>query len=702
MVSFPYKLENVKNIGIIAHIDAGKSTVTERILYYTGKKHKIGEVHNGEAEMDWMEQEKERGITITSAATTCFWIPQGKKGEGKQPYQINIIDTPGHIDFTAEVQRSLRVLDGGVVVFDGVAGVEPQSETVWHQAEKFNIPLIAFVNKMGRTGSDFSYDLKTIHDRLTKNAYPVQLPIGAESNFRGVVDLFEQKAYFYLDDMGKEIKEDDIPAEMVEQAKHARHQLIEAIVEHNDKLMNQYLEGKEIPIDELKSTLHKAVTNGAIVPVFCGSALKNKGVQFLLDAICEYLPSPLEISEVKGTHPKTGAEETRLIKIDAPFSALVFKIATDPFIGTLNYFRVYSGKLKVGSYGLDSNTGKKERVSRLMRMYANNRENIEEINAGDIGVAIGLKDVSTGHTLCDLNQPIVLEAINFPDPVISIAVEPKTKVDQEKMSSALNKLIQEDPTLRVKTDEETGQIILSGIGELHLEIIIDRLKREFGVETNVGQPRVAYRETIRKTAQAEGKYIHQSGGRGQYGDCWLRLEPMERGGGYEFVDEVKGGSIPREFIEPINKGIKEAMQNGIVAGYPFVDTRAVVYDGSYHEVDSSEMAFKIAGSRAFQEAAKQARPVLLEPVMKVEIVTPEEFMGDVIGNLNAKRAEILEMKDRGQVKVIDAFVPLGEMFGYATQIRSLTQGRASYSMEFCKYQEVPARITEKIIEKVKG
>lgn len=687
-----YSLEKTRNIGIIAHIDAGKTTVSERILFYTGKKHKIGEVHEGEATMDWMEQERERGITITSAATTCFW----------KDVRINIIDTPGHVDFTAEVERSLRVLDGGVVIFDGVAGVEPQSETVWHQADKYNVPRIAFINKLDRTGADFYKDLKSIHDRLTKNAYPVQLPIGAESDFKGTIDLFEKKARLYQDDLGIKWEDVDVPEDMKSKVDEYRGRLIEAIVESNEELMSKYLAGEEIPTDQLKKELRKSVCAGKIVPVLCGSALKNKGVQFLLDAVLEYLPSPLDVPALIGTDPDN--EENKIeVKPsdDEKFAGLAFKIATDPFVGKLCFVRVYSGVLKSGSYVYNSSKGKKERIGRLVRMHANHREEIQEIVAGDIAAVIGLKDTTTGNTLCDEDRPVVLESITFPEPVISIAVEPKTKADQEKMGIALSKLAEEDPTFRVKSDEETNQTLISGMGELHLDIIIDRMKREFNVEANIGQPQVAYRETIKGTAEAESKYIKQSGGRGQYGHCWIRVEAQEEGKGFEFVDEVKGGSIPREYIPAIEKGIKEALDKGVLAGYPMVDVKAVVFDGSYHEVDSSEAAFKIAGSMGFQDACRKATPILLEPIMKVDVTTPENFMGDVIGDLNAKRGQIEEMTDRGQVKAILAKVPLSSMFGYATQLRSMTQGRASYSMEFSHYSEVPRNVAEDIMGKNK-
>jgi len=682
-----YSLEKNRNIGIIAHIDAGKTTVTERILYYTGKKHKIGEVHEGEAEMDWMEQERERGITITSAATTCFW-----KG-----HRINIIDTPGHVDFTAEVERSLRVLDGGVVIFDGVAGVEPQSETVWHQADKYEVPRICFINKLDRTGADFFADLDSIAERLTKNAYPLQLPIGTESNFKGIVDLLEMKARVYEDEMGTKWNDVEIPEDMKKKAEDYRAKLIEAIVENDEDLMNKYLAGEEIALDELKRVLRKATIDNNMIPVFCGTALKNKGIQFLLDAVVDYLPSPIDIPPVEGIHPKD--EDIKIVrKADdsEPFAALAFKIAVDPYVGKLAFFRVYSGTLKAGSYVLNANTGNKERIGRIVRMHANSREDVDEVYAGEIAAAVGLKNTFTGHTLCDPAHPIILENITFPEPVISVAVEPKTKADQEKMGIALQKLAEEDPTFKIHTDEETMQTIISGMGELHLDIIIDRMKREFKVEANIGRPQVAYKETIKRTAEAEAKYIRQSGGRGQYGHCWLRVEPLAAGGGFEFADEIKGGVIPKEYIPSIEKGVKEAMAKGVVAGFPLIDLKAVVFDGSYHEVDSSEAAFKIAGSMALKKAVEKADPVILEPIMKVEVVTPEDFMGDVIGDLNSKRAQIQEMRDRGNTKVVSAMVPLASMFGYATQLRSLTQGRASYSMEFDSYTEAPANVIEEI------
>ncbi|MBU1131641.1 elongation factor G [Patescibacteria group bacterium] len=683
-----YSLDKTRNIGIIAHIDAGKTTVSERILFYTGKKHKIGEVHEGAAEMDWMEQERERGITITSAATTCFW----------NDCRINIIDTPGHVDFTAEVERSLRVLDGGVIVFDGVAGVEPQSETVWHQADKYHVPRLAFINKMDRMGADFYADLDSIHDRLTKNAFPIQLPIGAAETFKGIIDLFKGKAYFYEDDLGVTITEKDIPEDMQSQAVEYKNKLVEAIVDNDEVLMDKYLAGEEISVEDLKRVLRKAVNENKIVPVLCGSALKNKGVQLLLDAVVEFLPSPLDIPPLEGC-AVDDEEKKILVRPDdsEPFAALAFKIATDPYVGKLCFIRVYSGNLKSGSYVLNTHTGEKERIGRIVRMHANHREEVTEVFSGEIAAIIGLKNTFTGHTLCDESRPLVLENIVFPEPVISVAIEPKTKVDQEKMGMALQKLAEEDPTFRIRTDEETLQTIISGMGELHLDIIIDRMKREFSVEANIGRPQVAYKETIKKTAEAEGKYIRQSGGRGQYGHCWIRISPRERGAGFEFLDEIKGGVIPKEFISAIQKGVKEALEKGVLAGFPLVDVEATLYDGSFHDVDSSEAAFKIAGSLAVQEATKKAGIVLLEPIMKVEDVIPEKYMGDVVGDLNSKRAQITEMRDRGNTKVISSLVPLGEMFGYATQLRSITQGRGSYSMEFSNYAEVPASAVEKII-----
>lgn len=696
-----HSLEKVRNIGIIAHIDAGKTTVSERILFYTGKKHKIGEVHDGAAEMDWMEQEKERGITITSAATTCFWALPDWLGGDKA--NINIIDTPGHVDFTVEVERSLRVLDGGVVIFDGVAGVEPQSETVWRQADKYNVPRLAFINKMDRMGANFYWDMDTIHERLVKHAHPLQLPIGAAETFQGIINLFEREAWYYLDEDGKTFEVRAIPEDMKEKVEEYRAKLIEAIVEHDEKLMEKYLNGEEIAILDLKKVLRQAVITGKIVPVLCGSALKNKGVQFLLDAITAYLPSPLDVPQLEGTEPRN-EEHKILIKAEdnEPFTALAFKVATDPYVGRLTFIRVYSGQLTSGSYVLNANKDKRERIGRILRMHANHREEVSEIFAGDIVAVVGLKDTTTGNTLSDVDRPVILESMDFPEPVIHVAVEPKTKADQEKMGMALSKLAEEDPTFTIRTDEETNQTIIGGMGELHLEIIVDRMKREFGVGANVGAPQVAYKETIRKIAEAEGKYIKQSGGRGQYGHCVLRLEPMERGAGFEFVDETKGGSIPREYIPAIEKGVKETLDNGVLAGYRVVDVRVVVFDGSYHDVDSSEAAFKIAASMAFKEGFAKANPAILEPIMKVEVVTPEQYMGDIIGDINSKRGQVHEMFDRAGAKVIHSFVPLAEMFGYATTLRSMSQGRSSYNMEFSKYQEVPNNIAEEIKKKNNG
>jgi elongation factor G len=696
-----HSLDKVRNIGIIAHIDAGKTTVSERILFYTGKKHKIGEVHEGAAEMDWMEQEKERGITITSAATTCFWpLPEWLGGDKAN---INIIDTPGHVDFTVEVERSLRVLDGGVVVFDGVAGVEPQSETVWRQADKYKVPRIAFINKMDRMGANFYWDLETIHERLVKHAHPMQLPIGAAETFQGIINLLEREAWYYLDEDGKNFEVRAIPEDMKEKVEEFRAKLIEAIVEHDEQLMEKYLNGEEIAILDLKKVLRHATITGKLVPVLCGSALKNKGVQFLLDAITAYLPSPLDVPELEGTEPRN-EEHKILVKSgdNDPFTALAFKVATDPYVGRLTFIRVYGGQLTSGSYVLNANKEKKERIGRILRMHANHREEVSEIFAGDIVAVVGLKDTTTGNTLSDVDHPVILESMDFPEPVIHVAVEPKTKADQEKMGMALSKLAEEDPTFTIRTDEETNQTIIGGMGELHLEIIVDRMKREFGVSANVGAPQVAYKETIRKGAEAEGKYIKQSGGRGQYGHCVLRLEPMERGAGFEFVDETKGGSIPREFIPAIEKGIKETLDNGVLAGYRVVDVKVAVTDGSYHDVDSSEAAFKIAGSMAFKEGFNKANPAILEPVMSVEVVTPEQYMGDIIGDINSKRGQVNEMFDRAGAKVIHAMVPLSEMFGYATTLRSMSQGRSSYNMTFAKYQEVPTNIADEIKKKNNG
>ena len=687
-------ISKLRNIGIIAHIDGGKTTTTERILFYTGITHKIGEVHEGAATMDWMEQEQERGITITSAATKCSW-----KG-----HPINIIDTPGHVDFTVEVERSLRVLDGAVVIFDGKEGVEPQSETVWRQADKYHVPRICFVNKIDKEGADFDFVLGSIWNRLTPNALALQIPIGERNDFSGVVDLMKMKAYTFEGEMGITVVENEIPAELVEKAKAWREKMIEKISETDDALTEKYLNGEEISTEELKNALRAGVIAAKLVPVFTGTALRNKGVQLVLDAVVDYLPSPLDIPPVIGTNPKNGEEVTRAADDNEPFSALAFKVATDPFVGQLTFFRVYSGTLKAGSYVINATNGQKERIGRILQMHANHREEIDEIKAGGIGALVGLKNTTTGDTLCDEQKQIQLENIVFPEPVIDIAVEPKTKADQEKMGLALRKLAGEDPTLRLRTDEESGQTIISGMGELHLDIIIDRMKREFGVEANIGQPQVAYRETIKGEAQAEGKYIKQSGGRGQYGHCWLKVKPQEeKGKGYEFFDEIKGGVIPQEYIKPINMGAKEALENGVLAGYPMVDVMVTLYDGSYHEVDSNESAFKIAGSMAVQEAVKRADPIILEPIMKVVVTCPEQFMGDVVGDINSRRGMIKEINDRGEgnarVKEIEADVPLASMFGYVTQLRSMTQGRASSVMEFGHYSEVPKNVAETIIAK---
>jgi len=682
-----HAIDKVRNIGIIAHIDAGKTTVSERILFYTGISHKIGEVHNGEATMDWMEQEQERGITITSAATTCIW----------KEHQVNIIDTPGHVDFTAEVERSLRVLDGGVVVFDGVAGVESQSETVWHQADKYAVPRICFINKMDRTGADFYKGFDSILDRLNKNAVAIQLPIGAEENFEGVINLINRKAYYFEGVNGEIIVEKEMPEDMKDKVEDWRAELVEKVAEHDDKLMEKYLASETITEEELMQGIRKATIDNKIFPVMTGTALKNKGVQLVLNAVIDFLPSPVDVPPLVGIDPKTEAEVAVKADENEALAMLVFKVATDPFVGQLAFFRVYSGVLKSGTYLINPTNGKKERISRILRMHANHREEIDEVYAGEIAATIGLKDTGTGDTLCDEKNPVILEKITFPEPVISIAVEPKTKADQEKMGMALKKLSDEDPTFRVHSDEETGQTILSGMGELHLEVLIDRMMREMHVEANIGQPRVAYRETIKQEASAEGKYIKQSGGRGQYGHVWIKIEPLETGAGFEFVNEIKGGAVPQEYIKPTQKGIEESLVRGVIAGYPVIDIKATLYDGSYHEVDSCEAAFKIAGSMAFKAAFKQANPIILEPIMKVESTTPEQFMGDVVGDLSSKRGQIENMGARGQVKVITALVPLSAMFGYATQIRSMTQGRGNYSMEFDHYQEVPKNIAAEII-----
>lgn len=684
-------LKNFRNIGIIAHIDAGKTTTTEGILYRTGLKHKIGEVHSGETTTDWMEQERERGITITSAAVTCFW----------KDHKINIIDTPGHIDFTAEVERSLRVLDGAVVVFDGKMGVEAQTETVWRQANKYGVPRICFINKINSTGGDFYKSLESIHNRLSRRALPIHLPIGFEQSINGVVDLVSMKAYTYKEFTDHALVETDIPEDMLEKAKNARTLLVEAAVEADDALFEKYLESGEESIteEELKSAIRKSVLSAEFYIVTGGDG-RGVIVEKVLDLVVDYLPSPLDIGSVWGTHPKTGDESERKADHSQPMSSLAFKVATDPFVGKLIFVRVYSGKLSAGSYILNATTGEKERVGRLLRMHADKREDITEIGAGDIAAVVGLKDTTTGTTLCDPTNPIILESIEFPEPPVSIAIEPKTKADQEKMAIALQRLAEEDPTFRVHTDHETNQTIISGMGELHLEIIVDRMKREFKVEANVGAPQVAYRETIRKSTEIEGKYIKQSGGRGQYGHVWLRIEPNETGKGFEFFDEIKGGVVPQEYRKPVEAGIVETLNSGVIAGYPVVDVKATLYDGTYHEVDSSEMAFKMAGALAAREGVKKAAPVLLEPVMKVVVVTPEDFMGDVIGSLNSKRGRIESMEDlAGGVKEITAIVPLGEMFGYTTELRSTTQGRASSSMELAQYEEVPNNVAEAIIAK---
>ncbi len=688
-----YSLEKTRNIGIIAHIDAGKTTVSERILFYTGKTYKIGEVHEGAAVMDWMAQEQERGITITAAATTAFWAPTK---EPNDKHRINIIDTPGHIDFTIEVQRSLRVLDGAVVVFDAVAGVEPQSETVWRQADKMDVPRICFINKMDRMGADFDRSVKSIQMRLNAPAVPAQIPIGSEENFQGVVDLLTQKAIYWTDEKGTTFDEREIPADMADKVETYRTALIEKIAESDDALMETYLSGDEPNLESLQRALRTAVISRAIFPVYCGSALKNKGIQSMLDAVVYYLPSPLDIPAQKGLNPKTEEEEERPAADDAPLASLAFKIAADPFVGTLTFFRVYSGVMKSGSYVYNSSKRERERIGRIVRLHANHREDVTEVYAGEIAAAIGLKSATTGDTLCDEAKPIVLESITIPEPVIFMAIEPKTKADQEKMGLALQKLAIEDPTFQVSTNEETGQTIIGGMGELHLDIIVDRMKREFKVEANVGSPQVAYKETIRAEAQGEGKFIRQTGGRGQYGHAVIKVRPLEKGEGFVFVNKIVGGAIPKEFITPTEKGIKEALQRGIVAGFPMTDIEVTLFDGSYHDVDSSEMAFQIAGSMAIQDGAKKANPVILEPVMKVEVITPEDFMGAIMGDINGKRGQIEQMEDRMGSKIIDAFVPLSEMFGYSTALRSMSQGRASYTMEFDHYAEVPQHVAAKL------
>ncbi|HSC58619.1 MAG TPA: elongation factor G [Gemmatimonadales bacterium] len=689
-------LERYRNIGIMAHIDAGKTTTTERILYYTGKNYKIGEVHEGAATMDWMEQEQERGITITSAATTCFWTRNGEQ------YRINIIDTPGHVDFTVEVQRSLRVLDGAVTLLDSVAGVEPQTETVWRQADQYGVPRIIFANKMDRVGADFDRCLKMIRDRLTKKAFPLQLPVGSGETFTGHIDVLRRVQFVFDEEsLGKTFTEMPVPEAFRDRVEAARHEVIEAAVEHDDELMGKYLGGAELSFEEIQRALRKAVTSGSLVPVLCGASFKNKGVQALLDAVIDYLPCPLDIPPVKGHLPQHDDQFVERHTNDTePFAALAFKIATDPYVGRLTFFRVYSGSLKSGSYVYNSTKDKRERVGRLLQMHANKRDEIEEVLAGDIGAAIGLKDTRTGDTLSDEDKPVILEAIRFPNPVIDVAVEPKTKADQDKMAIALQRLAEEDPTFRVRSDAETGQTIIAGMGELHLEIIVDRMKREFKVEANVGRPQVAFRETVtKKVTDIEGKFIRQSGGKGQYGHVVINFEPSKPGEGFVFVDDIVGGVIPREFIKPVEAGIREALENGVLAGYPMVDVKATLVFGSYHDVDSSEMAFKIAGSMAVKDAARAANPVLLEPIMEVEVVTPSDFLGDVMGDLSARRGKIGGMTQRGEAQVVAADVPLKEMFGYSTTLRSMTQGRAVYSMQFDHYEEVPKAVAEEIISK---
>jgi elongation factor G len=687
-----YPLEKTRNIGIIAHIDAGKTTTTERILFYTKKIHRIGEVHEGAATMDWMPQEQERGITITAAATTCFWLD----------HRINIIDTPGHVDFTAEVERSLRVLDGGVVVFDAVAGVEPQSETVWRQADKYHVPRICFVNKMDRIGADFWRTVGMIRERLNAVPVPIQIPIGREADYKGHIDLIAQQAVIFTDDLGTKSEATAIPANLAEDARTYRDEMIERVAETDEELTLKYLEGEEISADELRAALRRATIAGKLVPVLCGTALKNKGVQAMLDAVVHFLPSPLEIPAPLAVSLKTGEEMPVTVSDDAPFMALAFKIVADPFVGRLTYFRVYSGTLDKGSYAYNSTKGSKERIGRLLQMHANHREDIDKIYAGDICAAVGLKNTFTGDTLCDQDKPVLLESIVFPTPVIAIAIEPKTKADQDKMGIALNRLAEEDPTFRVHTDEDSGQTIIEGMGELHLEVIVDRMFREFKVQANVGRPQVAYRETITKTAQAEGRFVRQSGGRGQFGDVYIRVEPLERGTGFEFVNGVVGGSVPKEYIKPTEEGVREALENGVIAGFPIVDVRATLYDGSYHEVDSSEMAFKTAGSMGFRAAAEKAGPVLLEPIMGVEVTTSPDFYGTVSGDLTRRRGHILGTEERGGSQVIKASVPLAEMFGYVNELRSMTSGRASYTMQFDHYEQVPRTIAEEIKAKSSG
>ena len=693
-----YPIEKVRDIGIIAHIDAGKTTVSERVLFYTGVSHKIGEVHDGTTVMDWMEQDRERGITITAAATTCFWTPSYAKGDKTFEHRINLIDTPGHIDFTVEVKRSLRVLDGAVVVFDGVSGVEPQSETNWHYADDYGVPRLCFINKLDRMGASFENSLQSIKDRLNPNAIPIQLPIGIEAGFEGLVDLLRMKAYYFEGANGETIVEKEIPENLKESAAKHHEALVEKIVEQDDDLMHKYLEKHEITLAELKKALRKGVLSLQIIPVLTGTALKNKGTQLMLDAVVDYLPSPIDLPPTKGTNPNTGAEEFRKPEDKEPFVALAFKVAADPFVGALTFFRVYSGTLKKGTYVLNSTKDSQERIGRIIRLHANHREEIDEISAGEIGGLVGLKDTSTGDTLCDPEHPLVLERIDFPEPVISARVEPKTKADQEKMGMALRHLAEEDPTFRVSGDPDTGDTIIAGMGELHLDVLVDRMRREFAVDAKMGRPQVAYKETIKGSAEAEGKYIKQSGGRGQYGHVRLKIESQERGAGFEFVNAIKGGAIPNEFIPAVEKGVIEAATRGVVAGYQLVDLKVTLYDGSYHDVDSSEAAFKIAASMGFQEGVKNSKPILLEPIMKIQVIAPADFLGDITGDISSKRGRIEAMNDRFNTKVIDAQVPLSEMFGYATTLRSITQGRGNFTMEFDHYDEVPNSVAQQIVE----
>ena len=692
MAKREFSLENTRNIGIMAHIDAGKTTTTERVLYYTGRIHKIGETHEGASQMDWMEQEQERGITITSAATTAQW----------NGHRVNIIDTPGHVDFTVEVERSLRVLDGSVALLDAQSGVEPQTETVWRQATTYGVPRIVFVNKMDKMGADFLYSVKTIHERLQANAHPVQLPIGAEDEFRGIIDLITMKAFMYANDLGTDIQETEIPEDMVELAEEWRTNLIEAVAETDEDLMERYLEGEELTVEEIKAAIRKATVNVEFYPVLCGSAFKNKGVQLMLDAVIEYLPSPLDVPAIKGTRPGTDEEVERHADDSEPFSALAFKVMTDPFVGRLTFFRVYSGVLQSGSYIRNATKGKRERVGRILQMHANSRQEIPEVFSGDIAAAVGLKDTTTGDTLCDEKDEVILESMEFPEPVIEVAIEPKSKADQDKMGVALQKLAEEDPTFRAYTNQETGETVIAGMGELHLDIIVDRMKREFRVEANVGAPQVSYRETFRAACQAEGKFVRQSGGKGQYGHVWIEFTPNEEGAGFEFENAIVGGVVPREYIPAVESGLSDALENGVLAGYPLVDIKAKLYDGSYHDVDSSETAFKVAASMALKAAAKKAKPSILEPMMAVEITVPEEYFGDVMGHVNARRGRVEGSEMRGNAQIVKGMIPLSEMFGYATTLRSSTQGRGTFSMAFDHYEDVPKSIAEEIIKKNGG